>query len=742
MDKRLSFLIAGIFLVVALTNFISAEVLTHNPTTTHTAQFAGTTIKTWQNVTIRGSNIYVQAIRKNSSNTATTAYVMFPNRSIIGEVSFIGDWANFSSPRPYLAANFPYLIAVDNGGSSYTATGTGEIFPYNTTRTSLIYTSANYWYAPEVQTDNERFVGFEDLVASDSDGGSSVGGVDVNLLEPSDNYIMNSSLPMSIKYNITNDNGGITYNATIRVWNSAGSVVYTNTTTYEDANNHTANFTGTLESYGTFTYNVQILYNESSSGIMTSNITSNRTIKNGFQINIIDQDGAMISDGVIYIDNVFYSSNQVEFPTGSMENLANQTQTFNISARSNGGYYQQNDTSLVVNVSNSTVYNITLNAYQLDLTFYWVNGTAVNVSGYITDLLTSYTFSNTSYLRNQGNLSNDLIYIRFVNTLIGGNVSWLNKSQFYEYDNSEGAQITENISIFDNIDTSSYFQTQDNSGNIIKNALIRIYGVVPSTTANTEVNYAFFGQRITNDNGLTVFPLDSNMEIYLTITATGYQTKTIRLTASEITTFTADDPLIIRMGKSAYNQKDNVFLSDLWKINGTKVYPSYFDDLSADYFMFIYDYEGRALKYSTNYEGINRSITLDGTTKSGIISLASGQQFSSSNNATWYIYIWADDVLTYTIAVNFNQETTEIIFNVDDLGLDSNDAWKVVVFLGLILTSSLMGILFRTPEGDAGVHTFFIGGFVSSLAVAGMGWLTITGVFHYLGKLIKKWISE
>lgn len=555
----------------------------------------------------------------------------------------------------------------------------------------------------------------------------------------------NNSILLTEKFtvieNVSSNINVTIFNSTLKVYNSGGSITNTETKNYNlNLSNFTETFETNITGSGRFSFDIEIFYNDTD-GIVRSKKTDKEYFTNGAEFRIVDENNLIVSDGQAYLNSVLKNSNPFYLNAVDMSNPNNETVTIN--ASSIGGYYIDNNTFLNINLSEDYQYNITLNSYKTHL-FFEQGGSAYNTSGYITDYNYSYTFYNASYLIPQVNLSSGIIYVRFIDGKYNQSVglTWENKSQFYEYDNSVPYLINEMIEIFDNIDTSSYFQTQDNSGNTIKGATLRLYATIPTNVSDANTSYAFYGQRITDNNGRTVFAMDSEAELYLTASATGYQTKTIRLTASEITTFTSDDPFVIRLERSAYTTKDNVFISDLWKINGTKVYPSYFDDLSVDYFMFIYDYYERDLVYSTSYEGINRTISLDSVTKSGIISLASGEQFSSTDNSTWYLYIWADDSLIYTISVSFNQEAQEVILDVVGEGLDSNDAWKVVVFFGLILSSILMGLLFRTPDGEAGVHTFFVGGFISSLAVAGFGWLTIMGVFHYLGKLVKKWVSE
>lgn len=390
------------------------------------------------------------------------------------------------------------------------------------------------------------------------------------------------------------------------------------------------------------------------------------------------------------------------------------------------------------------VYSVSYSSNTLFLNFNYKNGTAANISGYVADYNKSYVFTNVSYLRSQYLFDYNLIYVRLINGVYSSpTLTWENKSQFYEYNNVVPYAIYENITIMENVDTSSYFQVQDNAGNFIKNAIIRAYITIPGGTSGSQYDYGFIGQRIVDSSGLTVFPLDSTAEIYLTVSANGYKTGTFRITASEITTFTATDPKILRLQKSAYKSKSNVFLSTLYKLDGSRVYESEYNNLSSNYYMFIYDYYGRELKYRTSYEGINHTITMDDTTKTGVVSLVSGTQFSSTVNSTWILYLYVDGIHTYEISFAFNSKPQEVIFDVEELGLKDSNAWRAIVFFLIVTLSSIIGLAFGSGAGeDVSVHAFFIGSFIATLMVSGMGWLALTGGFFYFGKMVKKWYSE
>ena len=153
--------------------------------------------------------------------------------------------------------------------------------------------------------------------------------------------------------------------------------------------------------------------------------------------------------------------------------------------------------------------------------------------------------------------------------------------------------------------------------------------------------------------------------------------------------------------------------------------------------MYVNDYWGRDITYETSHEGIERTVTMDSSTKGGTIYLNSGEQFSSTDNSTWQLYIYADEELMYTINMVFETKNEEILINVEEKGLDNNSGWKIAIFGVLILTSSMIGWMFN-KSGDEGVETFFVGSFVSAMAVTSFGWLALMGAVNYTGRIIKK----
>lgn len=736
MDKQITIIITTLFLVLTLITFTTALTYT-NPCIPSSAPNS-VTGKAGFNLSYRSVGYKIDKVTKNSASTATKCYVQIGGwgGSVVDSGTFVGDDCELDYT---MTANVTYTILADKEGASYTAS-------YNNSCTFPVVDGLLNWTyginqagavggTPPTYTYSRNFDSIDIISAVGQLSMSS------NITSPVNNTVI-SGYNFNTTINVTTEADTQYYNATLKIYNSAGTVVFTNHSFYNDVRgNFTDQINITLTSIGRYSYDVQLFYNDSNLNENRSFTTLKRFFTNGLQINVTDTDGNIIGDAYTVLDNSYtYNVNPLYHSAGLLGNLNSYNLTIN--ASSIGGYYIPNNTIININLSNTEFYTVTLQPYKLFVKF-TQEGSAFNVSGYITDENKSYTFQNVSYTTGQANLTNTLVYMRFIPGFYNiSALTWDNKSQFYEYDNSQPHEINETIEIFKNVDTRSYFQTQDNGGNIIKNAKVRLYGVIPSNSSGQTQNYALYGQRITDNQGLTMFTMDSEAELYLTVSATGYQTKTVRLTASEIDTLTSDNPKIIRLEKASYVQQSGIVIGDLWKIDGTKTYPSLFNNLTTNYWFFIYDFYDRNIKYQTSYEGTNHTVTLDGTTKSGIIDLVSGTQFSSTDNSTWYIYVFVSDKLTYTITMNYNSNTADVIIDTSAEGLDTNEWWKVIAFFMLIFLSSIVALFFKTPDGDSGVHTFMIGGFIIGIAVPLMGWLAVIGTYFYLSKLIKQWISE
>lgn len=568
-------------------------------------------------------------------------------------------------------------------------------------------------------------------------GETTTQSINLTINSPNTNYQLLTS-NFSVNYTINNSQNLTIYNSTLYILNSNQQIIQSTTLNLSSTNTSiNQNITANISSYGLYSYYIITKYN--SSGNITNASSETRTFFNAIQINILDKYNNSITDGKAIISGLEYNTNPIIYPSSIFS--TNNTTSLNVYAYSQGGAYKTNNTTLTINISSQTIYNITLQNYKLNL-YFTRNGTTANVSGYITDNTTSITFTNTTYLNDQNNFQPILVYARFVNSSIGGNVTWNNKTQFYEYDNSIPYDINETIEIFSSIDTSSYFQTQDNSNNIIKQTKLRLYGVLPSNQLSGTKNYSFYGQRITDYNGRSVFPLNSEMEFYIVATADGYQTTTAKLTASEITTFTDTNPYVIRMNKATYSGKNNIFIGGLYKLDGNYIKESPFDDISKNYYLFVSDDYDRNLQYQTSFEGINRTITLDDTTHQGIISLISGQQFNNNANNSFYLYIFSNNNLTYNISINFQTFNTTTIIDTENLNLQNKLSWRVLIFAFLIIICFLLSALIETAERDIGLHTFMIGSIFLPIATNGLGWMAFIGATFYLGKGVKKWIAE
>lgn len=402
-------------------------------------------------------------------------------------------------------------------------------------------------------------------------------------------------------------------------------------------------------------------------------------------------------------------------------------------------------------VGGNTTKNAVSNTYSHQIStyvnnfYFYQNGAKKSVLGYIQDQNSSISFNGTEYTSYANNYTSGLVFLRFlVGTWNSSSYNWDNKSQYYEYDNSENENLNVTIEMFGGIlagltTKTSYFQLQDNLGNLIKEAKVQLYGVVPNQTGQQITK--LYGQRITDNNGMTSFNYDSWSELYLKITKDGYKITTIRLTASELNALasTSNGYNIIRMEQSDYVTHNDVFIGGLYKYDGTYIKESKFDDITKNYYLFISDDEKRTIKYHTEYNPENYTVALDGSNV-GVIELLSNIHFDATVNDSINISIYADDELTYNFIITFEETEEEI--NIDITDQYDNTIFRNIFFIALIMVSSLAGIMIKTGEGDVGLHIFMTGCLISPLIVGGLVWLSWIAGIYYGGKLVKQWISQ
>jgi len=233
----------------------------------------------------------------------------------------------------------------------------------------------------------------------------------LNISSPDNNSIIQVS-NFTTDFNFTIESTTLFYNATLNIYNSAGSLVGSMT---RDYNTNKGNFSDTLfyvmSNAGRFSFNITAEYNDSdgSVGVVSS---ETRQFINGAIFNVIDENGDLVTDAITEVGDTIFNSNPFSYSASLMTNPTNEN--LSIYSYSEGGFFQSNTTTIIVNLSKDYEYNISLESYRINLLF-TQEGSPFNVSGYITDNITSITFQNESFLKQQVDFSGTIVQARFIN---------------------------------------------------------------------------------------------------------------------------------------------------------------------------------------------------------------------------------------------------------------------------------------------------------------------------------------
>lgn len=100
-----------------LTGF-STDNITAASGRTYNTNLSGVTAKSGYQITIKNNDAYLQQITKNSTTTATKAYLLDSGKNVLVTATFSGNIATFS-PAPRMNATLTYYVALDNNGAAY-----------------------------------------------------------------------------------------------------------------------------------------------------------------------------------------------------------------------------------------------------------------------------------------------------------------------------------------------------------------------------------------------------------------------------------------------------------------------------------------------------------------------------------------------------------------------------------------------------------------------------------------------
>lgn len=556
----------------------------------------------------------------------------------------------------------------------------------------------------------------------------------INIISPTNSSVMNATtFNINVSFNSTTE---ITYNSIdINVYRDN---ILENVFSYNIGNstkNIIKNFSVSIEGLGK--YNFKILTNYTIDNTNFSSWGNNEIfLYNSINFYIKDYSNNLISNTILSIENYNYSYNPTSY---DISYFTENFRYLNVSAFATDYHYNQ--TQILINLSRGNDYNIYLTSYYLILNFSQ-NGVPKNISGFVAGgEEEGYTlaFTNQSYYIDQSSFEPSIVRVFLTNSVYNGTndtFTWENVSQFYEYDTANNiGNIVEDIVIFESVEKSANFQVMDNGRNIIKGAKIRLYSSVVNRGFGGRVNYSFYGQRLTDNTGEAIFKFQKSTDLLIVITKEGYKTKVIYFNSNDINGLTKE----IFISQQANSGRDDLFIGGLFKHQGSNYFENKFNNRSCDYYLYITDNWKRNIFYNTNYSGINRTISLN-SVGMGVVELKSNRDFSSSSNDSILVNIYLDNNLTYSINIPYYQTENKLI--IDTSALSESKYFRASILFSLILTSTILGLLFNTSENDLSLHLFMGGCVVLPVLVSGLGYLSVVGITFYLGRILKRFFSE
>lgn len=530
-----------------------------------------------------------------------------------------------------------------------------------------------------------------------------------------ENYNMTENSTATLNYNNTE------YSGTLTLSNSSYGEFEYNVTTPWVYNNET-----NIEFY--WEYLIMHENGSNTTGNLTAHnqtISWNLTETPRVNITLIDT----LDDSVVTTATFADSIKQLSTTTGSAHFYETTAGTYEISATSSG--YEDAVENVTFTSGEYGQHNISTYKIRLRLYFYYPNGTAKNVSGYIADTNFTQSFTDVSAVYEQRQLQ-----LGVVNVFIAMNNTITNYTQYYEYINTRTTDIEQNITIIENATDKYWFRIIDPSNRPISDATVRLSYGAPSSTATI---YYFAGQRLSKADGYVTFYANPNTHLLIEVIRDGYTyTRNLTGLASDITA-TEDLPYNIYLQRTDTPVDRGVYL----QIDRT------FKNRSEDIYGAILAMGRSTAEYTTDYRisqgSLNGTITLN-THDIGYFSLLSGTDFNTSGESNITLYLYLDEELfnTYTITYQTKNET----ITTEPAGI-STGTKRFFAGIILILLSSLTGMLFGTVDeetgqksGKIGTNIFMVGCMLYPV-IAGTGyWLTIIIAIYYALTQTRRIFSE
>lgn len=444
-------------------------------------------------------------------------------------------------------------------------------------------------------------------------------------------------------------------------------------------------------------------------------------INNKLYIYVYDYLSELVSSILIKIPEFFAESNDNPSITNLnwYINRTNNTAYTIINITDTGLKNRQYQAYINITDVNNT-FNITLSPNQLVLNF---SGTT---NGLIADNTSIQNFTQQQYIIQQENLSLGDVLVAF-------NHDTENYTQFYEYINDQTTHVFENIKLLNNskVDIYAYLLITDEGNSPLEDVTIRAYFEEP--TGGAWKTYKLMGQRMTDGAGMTLFYFDSTTVVKLVISKDGYTTESPVILIGD-TDAPKDDPLVFVL-----SQANTIS----W--GGNTVYlPLKFTNRSKDILGGIYAPNKDSVKFTTNYMITNSlgNNTLTGDSMDRYaINLTPNSHFSSTGTDNIIVHFWTDGIYYKNYTITYDTTTYQNITTTSDLEDLDTTTKDILLFIGLILISTVAGLIFR-KNGTAGFTVFMIGSMFITIFSMNFAWLTLIAVMWAILRIIHKVTAE
>lgn len=402
------------------------------------------------------------------------------------------------------------------------------------------------------------------------------------------------------------------------------------------------------------------------------------------------------------------------------EDMYNMTVWFNVT---DDGLMHRNSSTNCTYTLYSYNCSINMTANSLILSFY-ENGTSVNTSGDIWTNEDTRQWENASIVIVHQDLPRGLILVRF-----GDNISIPSWNQFYEYFNTYGLSVDEDIEILTNGSTDFYVRVLDYSNAVVDNATVRVFEGWGNMTDWDD--YDVFGQRITDDDGYVMFYGDDDTVVYYTVSKDGYMPVTGYFSLRDVD-YTKADPLIVYLEKERSFNSSKVFVGS----NLTFYYDT------TDSINFVYYYQDYSLlSYSTTYRDNHslgkRDISCT-TYRYCTFTMYDGTDYDA-DDSSFTLYIYGDSVVIGNVTMYKETDYESDYFT----GIyDSSISDYINLLLGIVLIVSVLLVTAIFRSETISIGTFLGGsvllGFVSSMYY----WMLLPALIYVAGRIFYKVVSE